>query len=217
MTTIIDLESPSTSPSPSPRLSKKRSHDGTLIGDQENHQLSSEDRNQSITENLSEENVGADNKPEADSQHSMLDIGDILCDSLENIGNRSIGTFATNKVLTITANPGLYVKDLGGIGLPLSEHDAHRLIASFNQTCSRIDPEISQDKDACGLGPRDRIIEWDSSCFELRNPAWHQELVKTLISAVTDLGITDDAASVRAELCKLVLHEEGANYEQYSK
>ena len=217
MATVIDLESPSSSPSPSPRSSRKRSLDGTLKGHQSISELSSEGKIESSTEGLTAEHSEEDTEPGTDSEGEAVprdDIKNLLLASLDKVNFNSAGTFATTRVLFQTTNPGLYVEGLGGIGLPLSEHNAHRLITSYDEAHLASDNRIIH---TYSQGSEKRMIELNPAQFELRNPAWQLELDKAFVSVATDLGIAAGAASIRAELCKLMLHEEGAGCEQYQK
>ena len=221
MVEIVDLESPTTSPTSSPRSSKKRSHDGNLIGKQllAEPQLGAEiqhDVNPPLQEDTDEEDEAKETESEVEVQDEDEDqrIKVLLFEALENISETSIGNVATATVLSYTTNPGLHVKGLGGIGLPLSQNDAHRLITNFDQTTL---DNLGQTMHTYHLDSKKRIIQWDSTCFELQNPAWQEELTKALPKIAVDLGIAAGTVNIRAELSKLLLHEKGANCEGYTK
>ena len=153
MLTVLDLESPPSSPSSPPRSSKKRFHDGIVKGGQTISELGSEPENKIDSSEKSSTEPSEENSESESNSEDVVDrefIKRSLLDFLENITFRSTGTFATNKVLSNATNPGLYVKDLGGIGLPLSEHDAHRLIAIFDQTEPPTNNENGQKKKDVG-------------------------------------------------------------------
>jgi hypothetical protein len=51
-------------------------------------------------------------------------------------------------------------------------------------------------------------LELDATAIELRNRAWHTYMQTILKTAANELGVSND--SIRMELYKLLLYEEGA-------
>ena len=97
----------------------------------------------------------------------------------------SAGTFALFEHLPNPVNPGLYVKGVGTIGLPLSDRDAEAIKEAS------VEPELA------------------ANCIETRNPAW-EHFVDVAISKVTsDLGIE---GSVRAELKGMHLYDKSSKF-----
>ena len=218
MAIVIDLEDYEGSPSPSPRSSKKRSHDGTVLGDravpyEPSHEKLLDDAisNSSAAEDPAESSVAERELSGDDSDEEVLqeeEIKILLQEALDNIDNHSAGSFAASGVLPSAANPGLSIRGVGGIGLPLSEHDVYRLAACSLQVPVGQESETTVDTSVV------KMWEFDPSMFELRNPAWQQTLIGALSKIANDLGIAAGVAGIRAELCKLSLYGEGAGVER---
>ena len=128
---------------------------------------------------------------------------------LEGIGENADATFAISGSISNAANPGLFVKGLGGIGLPLSEHDAQRLAGSCHQAPFGKGSETVIDTSVRNTW------ELNSTQFELQNPAWPETLNEIVTKTADGLGIVLGAASIRAELYKLLLYEEGAFFDRH--
>lgn len=217
MAIIIDLEDCESSPSPSPRSSKKRSYDGTLIGDRGVSHESTPEKllndaitNTSTAEDPAESSVVEGELSEDNSEADELreeEIKNLLQTALDTIDDHSTGSFATTAVLPNAANPGLYIQGLGGIGLPLSEHDACRLAVSSHQVS--IEQGNEPFADTSGV----RMWDYDRAQLETRNPAWQQTLNEALVKVATDLGIPAGPTDIRAELCRLSLYGEGTSGE----
>jgi hypothetical protein len=107
--------------------------------------------------------------PEA-SKQLLKDIKSQLCNSLEQVS--SAMSFASSGPFPTTENPGIWIADVGIIGLPLSERDAD-LISKVTHPAPY------------GKGP-DTIVdltfrntqELNADEFELRNPNWPASFVK---------------------------------------
>jgi len=109
-----------------------------------------------------------------------------------------------------TPNPGLHLKDAGGIGLPLSDNDARTIIAASRPAPFAQTDETREDKALKNT--------WDihAGDFETRNPVWQRYIQKIAIASSVKLGIVDvDArvSGVSAELYKLSLYEKGGSFE----
>lgn len=95
------------------------------------------------------------------------------------------------------------------IGLPVSKHDADILIAK-----ARHSPFGKGEKTVVDESVR-KSWELDSSQFSLSNPDW-SECMETILTAVhRDLGLTCFRHSIRAELYKLLIYEEGAFFKPH--
>ena len=217
MAVIIDLEDAEGSPSPSPRSSKKRSYDGTILGDRAvpyepalEKLLDDAISNSSAAEDQAVCSVAEGESSGDDSDEELLqeeEIKDLLQVAIDSIDSHPAGSFAASGVLPSAANPGLSIQGLGGIGLPLSEHDADRLAASSLQV------PVEQENPTAVDTPVVKMWEFDPSLLELRNPAWQQTLTGALTKVANDLGIAAGIGGIRAELCKLSLYGDGAGME----
>ena len=174
MVVIIDLEDEDESPYVSPRTYKQRPRDG-VVGheprlDETAPESSSDDLRDGgdIAKKSASKSQAIDLESEDSSEEEALDFVDIkehLCDALDQVNEHSGGTFATSGNLSTAVNPGLSVNGLGGIGLPLSEHDAHRMIA----LCQKLLPDLAEDT----IYYNSTRKHWTLpvSQFTLRNPA----------------------------------------------
>lgn len=78
--------------------------------------------------------VKAPSKPRASADdEDYFDAKEAICESLELICKDSKASFSSQGSMGEDVNPGLYVEDVGSIGLPISEHDAQRLISCSRQ------------------------------------------------------------------------------------
>jgi hypothetical protein len=108
------------------------------------------------------------------------------------------GTFAVFDSSPATVNPGINVRGLGTIGLPLSDRDAK---AIFEITATSF-----TGADSSSVG------ELTSDNFELRNQAWTQALEDIVQKAIRELGVDGKKAKVRAELSKMLLFGKHARF-----
>ncbi|MCJ1401326.1 hypothetical protein MMC11_004538 [Xylographa trunciseda] len=136
------------------------------------------------------------------------EIKGLLLDALDNIDDHSAGTYAAIGTLTNPVNPGLSIEGLGGIGLPLTANDAHRIIAichqaPFGKGCETIVDTAVR-----------KTWELNPAQFLLRNPAWSAMMKDIVINAAADLGV--EANSLHADLYKLLLYEEGAFFQRHT-
>lgn len=137
-----------------------------------------------------------------------------LFQSLEDvgkIGDEHHASFATQGVLPEAVNPGLSVKGLGTIGLPLSTRDAAELIKVCHQAPSGKGSETFVDTNF-----RD-TLEVNADQLELRNPAWPKALAGILQHVSNSMGIVGGATSIKAELYKLLLYKEGAFFDKHTE
>ncbi|KAH6672517.1 hypothetical protein B0J14DRAFT_74998 [Halenospora varia] len=145
----------------------------------------------------------------ADSEvHVRLDdIRDGLDECLSNI--KGIGTFALFESLDNPPNPGLYLKQGGTIGLPLSGRDAQAIVsASHAAPCGKGEETIVDTRVR-------KTWELSPSDFELRNPAW-KKFVNSIVAKVSEgLGVDATGTAVSAELYKMLLYDEGAMFKPH--
>ena len=136
-----------------------------------------------------------------------MDIKLKLCEIFDNINNHSTGTFATSGVLHNAPNPGLFVHGLGTVGLPLTKGNAFELSKASHQA-----PFGQGSKTIVDTSIRN-TLELDAAAIELRNPAWHTYMQTILKMAADELGVSNE--SIRMELYKLLLYEEGAFFDKH--
>jgi hypothetical protein len=118
-------------------------------------------------------------------------------------------SFASTGLCPIEVNPAISVAGLGGIGLPLSERDA-QLVSSVSYQAlygkgsdTIIDPAVRETK------------ELNADQFELKNPEWLKALEAVVGRAATELGVSGQAAGVKAVLYKLLLYGKGAMFKEH--
>lgn len=131
-----------------------------------------------------------------------------LCSYLQVIDS---GRFATSGLLANANNPGLFVKGIGKVGLPLSERDFVEIRRASHEAPfvkgseTFVDPTVRKTWE---LNPNE---------FELRNPAWPSTLHEVVGKVAQELGLVDGASSIRPELHKLSLYELGAFSDNHSE
>ena len=106
-------------------------------------------------------------------------------------------------ILVNSPTPGIYLKDEGVLGLPLSENDVLRIKRQASPSGA------SNDGDGFGC-------ELDLGQFELRNPAWHAFIESVTLNATKAF----DIGTVRHTLRKLVLCGTNSRHsvqEEYAK
>ena len=135
-----------------------------------------------------------------------LDIKEDLCNYLQVIGS---GKFATSGPLANASNPGLFVKGIGKVGLPLSERDAADIGRASHEAPFGKGSETFVDATVR------KTWELNPNQFELRNPAWLSTLHEVVGKVAQELGVVDGASSIRAELHKLLLYERGAFFDKH--
>lgn len=149
------------------------------------------------------------NRSESETSDRFRDIKEALQTCLSNV--KGTGTFATSHVISNAPNPALWVKDVGAIGLPLSDRDAKALVEASHQAPFGKGTETIVDTSVR------KTWEINSDSFELRHPAW-QGTVDGIIAKVADeLGIPSGAQGIRAEPYKLLLYEEGALFKAHQE
>jgi hypothetical protein len=107
------------------------------------------------------------------------------------------GSFLTSGSFEFGIDPGLTVSGVSPIGLPLSAEAAKKIIHA-----SHISPYVDESVR--------KSWELDTNQFSLRNPSWSKQIEKLLQEAVSGLGLMVKPTEIQAELCKLLVYEEGA-------
>jgi len=132
-----------------------------------------------------------------------------LNDCLTNI--KAPGSFSLSEPLKNPPNPGLYLKNGGTIGLPLSDRDAQAIVSASHRA-------------PFGKGEQTVVDEsvrktWQLSPdeFELRNPAWVPFLKSIVAKVSAGLGVDTTGEGVIAELYKLLLYDEGALFKAHQE
>ena len=129
----------------------------------------------------------------------VQDIKQRLRHYLDTVGE---GTFATSGELPNAVNPGLYLRDLGTVGLPLSERDGR----DINRICRERSSGKETQDNAKG---KHKAYEVVAEYMELRNPNWAKTVQHAVGMATVQLGISGGPPSIRADLRNLVLCESG--------
>ncbi|KIV86410.1 hypothetical protein PV11_02022 [Exophiala sideris] len=140
-------------------------------------------------------------------QPELEEIKPRICDILSKITGPS--TFACGETISEYPNPGLILNEHGGIGLPLSEHDAEAIISKARQSPFGKGAETLVDTTVR------RSWQLEPSQFQIRNPQWNSTVNKILGQVYTNLGLSGGAQNVSAQLYKLLLYEEGAFFKPH--
>lgn len=139
------------------------------------------------------------------------DLKEDLLKTLNDIGNQQHASFATQGLLSEAINPGLSIKGLGTIGLPLSTRDEAELIKACHQAPFGKGSETFVDTNV-----RD-TLELNADQVEIRNPRWPEVLAGILQNVSQAMGIVGGATSIKAELYKLLLYKEGAFFDKHTE
>ncbi len=134
----------------------------------------------------------------AGSIPEMNEIKQAIADYLDAVAD---GSFATSGSLPDAVNPGLYLKGVGKIGLPLSERDAKAIISiSREAPASEIAGENidGSERKTCGV---------EADQVEFRNPRWSKTVQNAVSESVKQLGVLGGESKVRADLHKMVIYE----------
>jgi len=109
--------------------------------------------------------------------------------------------------LTTAPNPCLSISGLGGIGLPLHEHEAKRIIS-----CATLAPFGHGERTVVDKDVRD-TWEIDPSRLSFTHPQWEMFIRNTVCAQVCEsLGVSVGDSPPKMELYKLLLYEEGSQY-----
>ena len=168
--------------------------------------LGSDDDTPKATQESTEESE-VEESESSDNFSDIYDVADFkaqLKDCLDDVQHE--GSFSAFRRHELYPNPGLYVKEFGFVGLPLSDRDAEAIAA----LCKR-SPFGKGDETVLDESVR-KTWELEASQIECRNPAW-AAFEKTLANqAITDIGVQVPAL---AQPYKLLLYEEGAFFKAH--
>lgn len=106
-------------------------------------------------------------------------------------------------------NPGLYIKDHGVIGMPLSAHDAKLIISKSKQSPFGKGHETLVDTTVR------KSWELDASQVSIRNPLWNESIRDLVTTVHEELALTCGAQNIAAQLYKLLLYEPGAFFKPH--
>lgn len=165
----------------------------------------------STTEDLEDDrgaSASASTSPESTANYEdrLSDLQRQLRDCLNNVP--SAGSFACFGVEPKAVNPGIYVKDVGVVGLPLAEREARIRIGHSHQSPFGRGSETIIDTSVR------KTWELNTDQFELRNPAWPPFLQELVAVVAKKLGTDTD---VQAELYKMLLYESGGYFKPHSE
>ena len=152
--------------------------------------------------------TSAESSPSS-SVTSIKDIDEIKQDIASCLDTVGDGFFATSGLMPTAVNPGLCIDGLGKIGLPLYERDAKDIIkfsreAPFGKgTEKMVDASVR------------KTWEINPEQVHFRNPQWPRALQSAVSKAIEQLGVLGGKSSVRADLHKLLLYEEGGFFKTH--
>lgn len=108
-------------------------------------------------------------------------------------------------------NPGIIVENVGSIGLPVSEHEAQRLIAASHQASYGKGSDTFVDTSVR------KTWEIDGARIEFSHPNWAHHMQNVVHQVAETLGVASGAQSVRAELYKILVYEPGAMFKAHTE
>lgn len=134
------------------------------------------------------------------------ELSESLRDCLDSIETE--GSFNAKGVFE-DVNPGLEIEGLGGIGMPVSQHDALRIIEKSRQAPFGKGSETLVDTSVRNT--------WEIDAVRIRcaHPKWPAFQQSVLDSACKQLGVPGGAQDVRAEPYKLLVYETGALFKSH--
>uniref|UniRef100_A0A7M5WST4 Fe2OG dioxygenase domain-containing protein n=2 Tax=Clytia hemisphaerica TaxID=252671 RepID=A0A7M5WST4_9CNID len=151
----------------------------------------------------SDENDGHDNTRKIEPKHPiMAELADMLISMKDKPG-----TFATDGVLQNSPFPGLNIKGVGPICLPLCDTQAKKIISVANQAPFGLGEKTLVDetvRKSWAIQP-DKIL--------LENPIFQSKLQSVVSKVKEDLGC--DSNHVKAEIYKLLLYEEDGHFKPH--
>lgn len=134
-----------------------------------------------------------------------------LSQCLEETHGKCTGSFAHKGDLPSAPNPGLFVRGLGIVGLPLSEREAVELKKACHQAPFGKGSETIVDTNVRNTW------ELNADQLELQNKAWQTTLDHILEQVVKGLGVAGGSGGIKAELYKLLLYDEGAFFDSHTE
>ena len=137
-----------------------------------------------------------------DGSNGKVDLKAIMLRRIANV--KSAGLFATSGYSASFVLPGIFIENIGQIGLPLSSHDAHTLVQANCKARSGKGSQSSVHK-----GPRN-TWEIKGNKVNFLNNAWNTWVDETARTVGEDLSVVGDLTNVYAEFYKMLLYEAGA-------
>ena len=150
-----------------------------------------------------------DDWSQTSGERQLTELKSAILNRITNV--HSAGSFATFGSSTTFALPGIIVEDVGAIRLPLSSYDARSLIQA-----SRKAPFGKGDQTLVDETVR-KTWEIDGSRVSFSNNAWYGWLGGIVKTVAQELGVAGGPDSVRAELYKMLLYEEGAMFKPHKE
>lgn len=148
-------------------------------------------------------------KRERDPGQNPLDSGDIRIDLLFALASiNTPASFACFGALKRTPPAGIVVDGVGEIEMPLSESQARQIIAAARQAPYGKGSETLVDTSVRNTW------ELDASQFTFKNPTWPGHIQKISAAVGKDLGIN---TTIKAEVYKMLLYEEGAIFKSHTE
>ena len=123
-------------------------------------------------------------------------------DCLKSPGSTCTGGFAAK----LPAMPGLVVDRVGEVPLPVDEETVTKIITAASQAPHERGMETEIDSSMRST------VQIDAGMVALTNPAWHCALEELTKRVCLDLGV--NSQFVRAQLDKLLLHEQGGCFKK---
>lgn len=148
----------------------------------------------------------------SESEESVTDYSIFKESVLSRINNvHSAGSFSTFGHLESFTHLGIYVDEVGTVRIPLSSDDAQSLIRVSRQAPFGKGSQTLVDETVR------KTWEIDGTKVSFLNKAW-QGCVEGIIRTVAkDLGVPGGSGSVKAELYKTLLYEEGAMFKPHKE
>ena len=131
-----------------------------------------------------------------------------LLNELDELDEQSVGSIASMGSFAEAPNPGLFIKGVGFVGLPVSTRDAAAILSTIRSTCKEALSGAPADSNPDTLLPGPQGLTTDD--FELRNPRWKDFENRVLGAVVKDLGIVGGTTAACMQLRVLLIHETGA-------
>ncbi|KAL8946882.1 MAG: hypothetical protein Q9222_006781 [Ikaeria aurantiellina] len=148
-----------------------------------------------------------DSASPAGSDESEVDIKDELRHCLSSM--KHVGEVMSYQTTQSIIDPGLYVKGVGNISLPLDKDRAAAILEKTSQA-----PFGRGSKTVVDTSFRD-TQQLDPSRFRLRNPAWEQNLQNIIKTLGQGLGVQESPSGIKAELYKLLLYKKGDKFQPH--
>ncbi|KAL8666637.1 MAG: hypothetical protein Q9168_007428 [Polycauliona sp. 1 TL-2023] len=144
-----------------------------------------------------------------------IEIKTQLQECLEEIRGQCVGSFAHGEALPDVSNPGLFIRGLGPINLPLSERQVPQLRKACHRAPFGKGSETLVDttvRDTWELNPDQFVLQ--------KHFVWQTTLDRIVERVAKALGVPDSSSvgnpGVKAELYKLLLYDEGAFFDSHT-